>query len=46
MGYLITTYHALMDMTIATSPAFLIRRLNISRITKFGLCILMGGGWL
>lgn len=45
-GYTISTYHALMDIIIATYPAFPIRHLKISFLTKFGLCLLMGGGWL
>lgn len=44
-GYTISTYHALIDIIIATYPALLIRRLRISCITRFGLCLLMGGGW-
>lgn len=45
-GYAIATYHGLTDIIIATYPAFPIRHLKISFLTKFGLCLLMGGGWL
>jgi hypothetical protein len=45
-GYIITIYHVLMDIIIATYPAIPTRHLKISYLTKFGLCLLMGGGWL
>lgn len=35
-----------MDMIVATAPALLIRKLKVSRTTKLGLCLMMGGGWL
>lgn len=35
-----------MDMIVATAPVLLIRKLSISRSTKLGLCLMMGGGWL
>lgn len=35
-----------MDIIVATFSALLIRKLNINRLTRFGLCLMMGGGWL
>lgn len=43
-GYTSAAYNALMDMIVATAPSPLIRKLKVSRTTKLGLCLMMGGG--
>ncbi|KAI0388872.1 hypothetical protein F5Y17DRAFT_172175 [Xylariaceae sp. FL0594] len=43
-GYIQSGYNVLMDVIVAIFPVSFIRKLNLNKRTKIGLCCLMGGG--
>ncbi|GAP83311.2 putative integral membrane protein [Rosellinia necatrix] len=43
-GLVQSSYNALMDIVVAIFPALFITKLSVSRKTKIGLSLLMGGG--